>query len=60
MLSDSLGLASAMTVIPVFGALAAVFFLLASRSYEGDKQRVATVAVAAETDSLGTGTPKVA
>ena len=43
MLSDSLGLASAMTVIPVFGALAAVFFLFASRSYEGDKQRVATV-----------------
>jgi len=40
-LSDSLGLSSAMTIVPVFGAIAAAFFLLASRSYEGDKQRVA-------------------
>ncbi len=60
MLSDSLGLASAMTVIPAFGALAALFFLLASRTYEGDKQRVAAVAVAAEPGTLGTGSPKVA
>ena len=59
-LSDSLGLANAMTVIPVFGALAAVFFLLASRSYEGDKQRVATVAVAAAPGSVDMGVPKVA
>jgi MFS family permease len=49
MLSDSVGLARAMTVIPVFGALAAVFFLFASRTYEDDKQRVATVPVDADT-----------
>jgi MFS family permease len=59
-LSDSLGLANALTVMPVFGALAAGFFLLASRSYEGDKQRVATVAVAPEPSLPGAGTPKVA
>ena len=60
MLSDSLGLANAMTVIPVFGALAAFFFLFASRSYEGDKQRVATVAVAAAPGGVDMGVPKVA
>ena len=49
-----------MTVIPVFGALAAVVFLRASRSYEGDKQRVATVAVAAAPGSVDMGVPKVA
>jgi MFS family permease len=49
MLSDSLGLVSALAIIPVFGTLAALFFLLASRSYEGDKQRVATVQVSADT-----------
>ena len=60
MLSDSLGLASAMTVIPIFGVLAAGFFLLASRTYEGDKLRVATVPVAAEPVDLGAATPKAA
>ena len=59
-LSDSLGLANALTVMPIFGALAAGFFLLASRSYEGDKQRVATVPVAAEPSIPVAGTPKVA
>ena len=59
-LSDSLGLASAMTVTPVFGALAAVFFLFASRSYEGDKQRVATVPVDADTAPAVGGVPKAA
>ncbi len=39
-LSDGLGLSTAMTIVPVFGALAVGLFLLASRSYEGDKQRV--------------------
>jgi MFS transporter, Spinster family, sphingosine-1-phosphate transporter len=59
MLSDSLGLERAMTVIPVFGALAAGFFLLASRSYEGDKQRVAAVAIEVA-PTAEPGTPKVA
>jgi MFS family permease len=47
-LSDALGLSTAMTAIPVFGVVAATFFLLASRTYEGDAQRVATVSLAAE------------
>jgi MFS transporter, Spinster family, sphingosine-1-phosphate transporter len=38
-LSDAWGLESALTVIPIFGALAAVAFLVAERSYETDKQR---------------------
>ena len=59
-LSDSLGLASALTVTPVFGALAAVFFLFASRSYEGDKQRVATVPVDADSAPAVGGVPKAA
>jgi MFS family permease len=60
MLSDRFGLANALTVMPVFGALAATFFLLASRSYAGDRQRVATVAVAAEPSVQGTGMPRTA
>jgi MFS transporter, Spinster family, sphingosine-1-phosphate transporter len=59
-LSDSFGLATAMTVIPVFGALAAVFFLLASRSYEGDKQRVAEVRLDAEAVATAHATPAAA
>ena len=35
-LSDALGLQSALTIIPAFGLLAALFFILASRSYETD------------------------
>ena len=46
--------------MPVFGVLAALFFLLASRSYEGDKQRVAAVPVAAEPASPAAGTPEAA
>jgi MFS family permease len=38
-LSDAWGLESALTVIPFFGALAAIAFLVAERSYEIDKQR---------------------
>ena len=38
-LSDAWGLESALTVIPFFGALAAIAFLMAERSYETDKQR---------------------
>jgi len=44
-LSDALGLQTALTLIPAFGALAAIFFVLASRNYERDMQRVRTVAV---------------
>jgi len=57
-LSDSLGLTQAMTLIPLFGTLAAGFFLLASRSYEADKQRVAVVPVAAEAADIGAAAPK--
>jgi MFS transporter, Spinster family, sphingosine-1-phosphate transporter len=43
-LSDEFGLGNALTVIPVFGALAALFFIVASRSYESDLRRVENVA----------------
>ena len=36
MLSDALGLSTALALIPAFSPLAAVFFLLAGRSYEND------------------------
>jgi predicted MFS family arabinose efflux permease len=39
-LSDAMGLEAALAVIPLFGALAAVCFLVASRSYEADRGRV--------------------
>ncbi len=39
-LSDAFGLDSALTLIPAFGALAALLFIVASRSYESDVQRV--------------------
>ena len=48
MLSDSIGLQSALTVIPAFGVLAAFFFLLAARSYEPDLQRMQAVTVDVE------------
>jgi MFS transporter, Spinster family, sphingosine-1-phosphate transporter len=38
-LSDAWGLESALTVMPAFGALAAIALLVAERSYETDKQR---------------------
>ncbi|MBK9243279.1 MAG: MFS transporter [Burkholderiales bacterium] len=47
-LSDSFGLATAMTIIPAAGVLAASFFLLAARSYERDLQRVGTVRMEAD------------
>jgi MFS family permease len=37
--SDAWGIESALAVIPAFGALAAIAFMLASRSYETDKAR---------------------
>jgi predicted MFS family arabinose efflux permease len=42
-LSDAFGLDSALTLIPAFGALAALLFIVASRSYEADVQRVGNV-----------------
>ena len=42
-LSDELGLDSALTLIPAFGALAALLFLVASRSYEADRQLAGNV-----------------
>jgi len=44
-LSDAYGLATALTVIPAFGLLAALFFTLAARSYEADIHRVESVHV---------------
>ena len=42
-LSDEFGLDSALTLIPAFGALAALLFIVASRSYEADRQLVGNV-----------------
>jgi hypothetical protein len=52
-LSDSIGLDSALSIIPTFSLLAAGCFLMAARSYEADKARandmpVATVPSAAK------------
>ncbi len=40
MLSDAVGLRGAMAIMPAFGALAAVAFIIASRYYEGDMRAV--------------------
>jgi MFS family permease len=47
-LSDSFGLDKALTVIPLFSALAAVLFLVASRTYETDIQRRTTAPAGSE------------
>jgi MFS transporter, Spinster family, sphingosine-1-phosphate transporter len=52
-LSDALGLERALTIIPAFGLLAAVFFVLATRSYEADIQRVRDVPVAVDAGIAG-------
>jgi MFS family permease len=52
-LSDALGLETALTIIPAFGLLAALFFVLATRSYEADIQRVRGVPVAVDTGIAG-------
>jgi fucose permease len=44
-LSDALGLQTALTIIPACGLLAAFFFMLAARSYEADMQRVLAVPI---------------
>jgi MFS family permease len=43
-LSDAIGLQAALALIPIFGGLAALCFLIASRSYEADLDRVGTTA----------------
>jgi len=45
-LSDAWGLTQALTAIPAFGAVAALAFLLAGRSYEADKSRAGEIALA--------------
>jgi MFS transporter, Spinster family, sphingosine-1-phosphate transporter len=47
-LSDALGLETALTIIPAFGLLAALFLVLATRTYETDMQRVRGVPVAVD------------
>ena len=44
-LSDAWGLTPALTAIPAFGAVAALAFLLAGRSYEADKSRASEAAL---------------
>jgi predicted MFS family arabinose efflux permease len=46
-LSDSIGLESALSIIPAFSLLAAGCFLMASRSYETDKARANDMPVSA-------------
>jgi MFS family permease len=57
-LSDTLGLERALTVVPAFGLLAALFFLLGTRSYEADMARVNAVRV--EREPAPTGALKAA
>ena len=54
MLSDAWGLTLALTLIPAFSVVAALAFLLASRSYETDKDRAreAPIAPAGATPAL--------
>lgn len=48
LLSDIMGLRSAMLFLPLYGVLAAMFFYLASRYYERDLARVEKVALVSE------------
>jgi predicted MFS family arabinose efflux permease len=43
MMSDQMGLQQALAIVPVSGALAALAFLVAARSYEADAGRVAQI-----------------
>ena len=47
-LSDSIGLETALSIIPIFSLLAAGCFLIAARSYEADKARANEIPVATE------------
>jgi predicted MFS family arabinose efflux permease len=48
LLSDAIGLQSAVLFLPVYGVLAAIFFYLASRYYERDLARVERVSLVSE------------
>ncbi len=50
-LSDALGLQSALTIVPGFGLLAALFFLLAARRYEADMQRMQTAHIEVDAEA---------
>jgi MFS family permease len=47
-LSDVYGLQAALAIVPAFGVLAAVFFMLAARSYEADVHRVERIELQTE------------
>jgi MFS family permease len=47
-LSDAYGLATALTATPLFGLLAAAFFVAAARTYEADIHRVESIRLEAE------------
>jgi MFS transporter, Spinster family, sphingosine-1-phosphate transporter len=57
-LSDAFGLEAALSVVPLAGALAALFFMLAARSYEADIHQVENIHV--DADAAGAGAPAVA
>ena len=52
-LSDAFGLTAALTVMPIFAIVAAIAFLVAARSYEGDKKRASDETL--KTAASGTG-----
>jgi len=58
-LSDAFGLQQALTIMPVFGVLAAICFMRASRTYERDVRQVAEV-VQAGAASVGSPTATLA
>jgi MFS family permease len=57
-LSDLYGLQTALALVPAFGIPAALFFVLAARSYESDVQRVERIAL--EVDRAGGASPALA
>jgi hypothetical protein len=62
MLSDQWGLPTALSLIPVFSAVAAVLFVKAAASYEAEVAALAGIRLAAEGDDAPTlpGTPAAA
>ena len=55
-LSDAFGLETALAVVPLFGALAVPFFMLAARTYEGDIHQVESIHVDAD-NAAGRASP---
>jgi MFS family permease len=60
LLSDLWGLQQAMAIIPAFSLLAALFFVVASASYEEDMRRVAGVRLAADDEAAAPATAAAA